>query len=142
MILAAATALAVAASAQPPAPDPVAERVRRTLSDYEERLNRGDYAGALTYYADDPRFFWVEQGKVVARSKAEIAAGYEKLKGSGMHISYEAPQVTVLSPDAAMITAGFSARMGSGAQAAQFSGLVTLVLIRTRAGWKFLSGRA
>jgi ketosteroid isomerase-like protein len=141
-LMVAAAAVAAPSPAQTPPQDKVAESVRRSLAEYEKRLNGGDYAGALEYYADDPRFFWVEQGKVVARSKAEIVSGYERLKGSGFHIEYQDPLVTVLAPNLALITTGFSARMGSGAQAAEFSGLLTLVLIKTAAGWRFLSGRA
>lgn len=133
---------AVPISAQTAPADPVAEGVRRAFDDYQQRLNRGDYAGALEYYADDPRFFWVTHDKIVARSKAEIVKGYAQLKGSGARITYAIPRITVLSPDAAVITTTLSARMGKGPKATQFSSLLTLVLIRTEAGWRFLTGRA
>lgn len=132
----------VPVSAQAAPADPVAESVRRAFEDYQKRLNSGDYAGALEYYADDPRFFWVTHDQVVARSKAEIAKGYARLKGTATTVTYAPPRITVLSPDAAVITTTLSARMGKGPHAAQFTSLLTLVLIRTAAGWRFLTGRA
>jgi ketosteroid isomerase-like protein len=138
----AVTLLTAGASAQTPAFGRVAEGVPSALADYESRLDRGDYAGALEYYADDSRFLWIEHDKIVARSKAEIVTGYEKLKGSAMRITYAAPVVTVLSAEAALVTTGFTAQMGVGAKAAQFSGLLTIVVIKTAAGWRFLIGRA
>lgn len=140
LIACGAGAARVTAQAEPV--DAVTESVRRAFEDYQRRLNSGDLAGALEYYADDPRFFWVTHDKIVARSKAEIVKGYEQLKGSGATITYATPRITVLSTDAAVITTTLSARMGKGPKAAQFSSLLTLVLIRTEAGWRFLTGRA
>jgi hypothetical protein len=52
----------VAPAGKPAAPpDPLVDSVRRAFVDYEARLNSGDYAGAILYYADDSRADWVEQ---------------------------------------------------------------------------------
>ena len=47
----------------------LADSVKQTFRDYERRLNAGDYAGLAQYYADDPRFYWVAQGKVASRAE-------------------------------------------------------------------------
>jgi hypothetical protein len=47
--------------------NPLVDSVRRAFVDYEFRLNSGDYAGAILYYADESRAYWVEQGVIRPR---------------------------------------------------------------------------
>jgi len=113
----------------------LADTVKQTFRDYERRLNAGDYAGLAQYYADDPRFYWVAQGKVASR--AEVLKQLSQTP-PGAHFTYGDPRVTIVDSDVALLATSYTGTMGT----ATFSGYMTITLIRTRAGWRFLAGQS
>jgi ketosteroid isomerase-like protein len=113
----------------------VADSVKQTFREYERRLNAGDYAALAQYYADDPRFYWVAQGKVTSR--AEVVKQLSKTP-PGAHFTYGEPRVTIVDSNVALLATSYTGTMGT----ATFSGYMTITLIRTRAGWRFLAGQS
>jgi ketosteroid isomerase-like protein len=113
----------------------LADSVKQTFRDYERRLNAGDYAGLAQYYADDPRFYWVAQGKVASR--AQVLKQLSQTP-PGAHLAYGEPRVTIVDSNVALLATSYTGTMGT----ATFSGYMTITLIRTRAGWRFLAGQS
>ena len=113
----------------------LADSVKQTFNEYERRLNAGDYAGLAQYYADDPRFYWVAQGKVV--SKAEVVKELSQTP-PGAHFTYGEPRVTVVDSNVVLLATSYTGTMGT----ATFSGYMTITFIRTSAGWRFLAGQS
>jgi ketosteroid isomerase-like protein len=113
----------------------VADSVKQTFREYEHRLNAGDYAALAQYYADDPRFYWVAQGKVTSR--AEVVKQLSQTP-PGAHFTYGEPRVTIVDSNVALLATSYTGTMGT----ATFSGYMTITLIRTRAGWRFLAGQS
>src|SRR5262245_4562559 len=100
------------------------DTVRQALLDCGRRLNAGDYAGALDYYADDPRFTWIEQGTIKARLHADIARGFEKLREYGSStIRYDSTRVALLGRDAAIVTTRFNVTLGPSEKGVSFGGM-------------------
>jgi ketosteroid isomerase-like protein len=119
----------------------LADSIRTMFSDYQARMNSGDYAGGFQYYADDSRAYWVEEGEVKPMTRAARDRAVEQLRGmGGSHYSYSDTQVTILDRDVALLATKFVVTLGTGASAVTFSGFVTITLIRTPAGWRFLIG--
>ena len=113
----------------------LADSVKQTFREYERRLNAGDYAGLVQYYADDPRFYWVAQGKVASR--AEVVKQLRQTP-TGAHFTYAEPRVTIVDSNVALLSTSYTGTMGT----TTFSGYMTITLIRTRAGWRFLAGQS
>ena len=113
----------------------LADSVKQTFREYERRLNAGDYAGLARYYADDPRFYWVEHGAVVTR--AQVVHELQQTP-AGAHFEYAKPRVTIVDSGVALLSTSYTGTMGTS----KFSGYMTITLIRTRAGWRFLAGQS
>ena len=113
----------------------LADSVKQTLRGYERRLNAGDYAGLAPYYADDPRFYWVAQGRVTSRADVLKRLGQTP---PGAHVTYDEPRVTIVDANVAVLTTSYTGTMS----ATKFSGVMTILLIRTSAGWRFLVGHS
>jgi ketosteroid isomerase-like protein len=113
----------------------LADSVKQTFRDYEKRLNAGDYAGLAEYYADDPRFYWVEHGTISTRAQVLKELGQMP---AGAHFTYAEPRVTIVDSGVALLTTSYTGTMG----ATKFSGSMTITLIRTSAGWRFLAGHS
>ena len=113
----------------------LADSVKQTFREYERRLNAGDFAGLAQYYADDPRFYWVAQGKVTLR--ADLVKQLSQTP-PGAHFTYGEPRVTIVDSNVALLAASYTGTMGT----ATFSGYMTITLIRTPAGWRFLAGQS
>ena len=113
----------------------LADSVRQTFRGYEQALNAGDYQALGRYYADDPRFYWIEHGHVYTR--AEIIKGLSQTPAGG-RFTYDEPRITIVDQNVALLFTHYSGTMGS----AKFTGDMTITLIRTSAGWRFLEGQS
>ncbi|MEO0421814.1 MAG: nuclear transport factor 2 family protein [Pseudomonadota bacterium] len=109
---------------------------------FETNLNRGDYAAALAFYADDPRFVAYEDGQTRYSSYADLAAAFKQLPTYGKGVfRYGKLEVLVLGDDHAQVAAPFSTAFGEVGDPGYFyfEGLLTTVLERFDSGWKMLS---
>lgn len=125
-----------------PAADGVASEVRAAFRRFEANLNEGNYAAALAFYADDPRFVAYEDGQTRYSSHADLAAAFEQLPAFGKGVfRYGELEVLVLGEDHAQVAAPFSTAFGEVGDPRYFyfEGLLTTVLERFDSGWKMLS---
>ena len=137
------TAATAAAAAALVVVDDPADDVRETFAAFRERLDAGDFAGAMGYYADDPRFVWVEDGVVRYRARADVARGFEHLRLLGaVRFAYGEPAVTLVARDVATLAVTFETSVGDPAHGHAFAGAMTVTMVRMPAGWRFLAGHS
>lgn len=119
------------------------DSVAAVLTEFSRRLNARDFASLLEFYADDPRFRWVEDGAVRYTSRADVGRAFEQARSfPEIRTEYAGTQIEVLSPDVALLFTNFRTSLGAGADAVRFSGALTATLVRTPMGWRFLSGHS
>lgn len=117
--------------------------VRAMFAAYSRALNAADWTRVLTFYADDPRFEWIEDGEVRYPTKAALAPSFEAMRGTGSTIVFktEPPHVAVLAPDVVALRTTFETTIVDKAGTLfTFGGLLTIDVIKTKDGWKFLRG--
>jgi uncharacterized protein (TIGR02246 family) len=125
-----------------PATDAGAE-VRAMFASYSRALNAADWKRVLTFYADDPRFEWIEDGEVRYPSKEALAPSFEAMHETGSTIVFktEPPHVAVLAPGVAALRTSFETTIvDKEGKPFTFGGLLTIDLIKMKDGWKFLRG--
>ncbi len=119
----------------------VADEVLATLDAYGASINSADFDMALTFYSEDSRFFWAEDGKVKYNSRADISAAFAELATYGKtKVEYGERIVTVLSPEVATLLVEHKTTVASDRGEFSFSGLLTITLLKTGEDWKFVSG--
>ncbi len=117
--------------------------VRTTFAAYARALNAADWPRVISFYADDPRFEWIEDGEVRYPSKDAIAPSFEAMAETGSTIVFktEPPHVAVLAPGVAALRVSFETTIvDKEGKPFTFGGLLTIDLIKTTDGWKFLRG--
>ena len=127
-----------------PGADPGGE-ARATFTKYKEVLNAADWPSVLRFYADDPRFEWIEDGEVRYASKDAIAPAFEAMVGTGSKIRYvtEPPRIAVLAPNVVNLRTKFETTIiDKDGKPFAFGGMITIDMIKTTNGWKFLRGHS
>ncbi len=125
-----------------PAGDPGGE-ARAAFAKYSDVLNAADWPAVLSFYADDPRFEWIEDGEVRYASKDAIAPAFEAMVGTGSKIRYKAepPRIAVLAPNVVNLRTKFETTIiDKEGKPFTFGGMITIDMIKTKDGWKFLRG--
>ena len=121
--------------------DVIAGMVRTALDDSRAAIDAGDLDAAGSFYADDPRFLWVEDGVVTYETAAEAARSLQQIGQYGqVEVDFSPARVDVLGPDTATLFTTHTTTVGSGEGSFSFSGALTITMIRTEEGWRFLSG--
>ncbi len=124
-------------------PDQVAAEVRSALEAYGSAINSGDLEVAASYYADDPRFIWVEDGLVAYESAAEAAESLAQVSQYGtVQVDFSQLRVDALSNDVATVFTTHTTTVGEGDASFAFSGALTITMMRIDGGWKFVSGHS
>lgn len=121
----------------------ITDSVRTTLDGFVAAMEAGDWERLAEFYADDPRFRWLEDGRVTYDSKEAIVTSLGDVGGSFTHgtLEYSDVEITPLAPGLAAFTAGFDQRLvGSDGGSFSFSGVMGATLIHEPDGWKFLNG--
>ena len=139
------------AGCQPPAAvglsdahsDAIADSIRSMLTAWSEGTRQESLDRLADRYADDPRFIWVEDGRVRYRSVDAIREAVESLKTqfSSERTEFIEPSTTPLAPGVAHVATRFrtTLRRESGSEI-RYGGAMTMTLIHTDEGWKMLSG--
>lgn len=129
--------------AMPEAGARVEREVRETLEGYRVAIEDGAWSEVGGYFADDARFTWFEEGRLVYGSRADVREALEAVAGYGpARLTYEGVDVTPLAPDAAHASVRFEQAFGEGDGGFGFSGVLTAVLVRGPDGWTFLHGHS
>jgi len=122
----------------------IRQGVQATLDAYAKLSAAGSWEALMRLYADEPRFRWMSNGTIVARSVDEIRKTFLALPpGSRFETTYQDVEITPLAPGVAQMAAPFQTRVvdpKSGGYA--FGGFLTMILVERADGWKILSGHA
>lgn len=122
----------------------IRDSARAFLAELEKTFASGDRAATARMYSSDARFRWVESGRVTARSAAQIAE-YLKQIPAGLKVAttYTDPDFAALAPGLAQVVTPFQTTMGDpAAGGASFGGMLTMILVHERDGWRLLHGHA
>jgi uncharacterized protein (TIGR02246 family) len=116
-----------------PAPKPDAD-IRALLTAQSEAWNRGDVTGFLAGYVHNEELTFFS-GDAVTRGFAAIEARYRRRYGNSRetmgHLAFEDLEVTLLSPDAAVVYGRFRLQMKDSNP----TGIFTLVLRKESGKW-------
>lgn len=117
---------------------------REAFTSYSGLIREGKYAEAATFYADDPRFVWVEDGAIKYDSQAQIKRALEGIGSSGVvQTSFGRPSMWALSDMQVMMFAKFRTTVDKGGKKEfTYSGAITVVMEDTEEGWRFISGHS
>jgi ketosteroid isomerase-like protein len=122
----------------------VVSGVQATLDAYRKLAAAGRWDALMRLYADDPRFRWVANGAVEARSVAEIRQHFFALAPEArVETTFEDTEIAALSPDLARVVTRFKTRVVDPyAGGFSFGGILTTTLVRLPDGWKILDGHS
>lgn len=121
----------------------ITDSVTATLEQFRLAFAGRDIAAVLRFYADDPRFRWVEDGEVRYASKAEVATALRAYAPSlkAMELAYFDPLVTALAPGVAVVTTRFAQKVTDSSGVTRgFAGAMSMTLIHADSGWRLLVG--
>lgn len=118
--------------------------VQSTLDAYRELSAAGRWDELMRLYADDPRFRWLSNGTVEARSVEQIRKYFASLPpGSRVETTYQDTEIEPLAAGVATVTTLFQTRLvdpqGGGFS---FGGALTMTLVERPDGWKILNGHS
>lgn len=123
----------------------VADSVHAALQSFSEAQVAGDWGRVAAMYADSPDFLWMEDGKVMYESAADVRAALEALTSSmsAASITWIQPSVIALSPGRAEVSTlyeqSFTMAEGGGFS---YAGAISAVMINGADGWQFLRGHS
>ena len=119
------------------------DSVTAMLAAWREAVGTRSADRVAEFYADDADFRWIEDGTVRYTSRQQIAEAFRRLVPSlrVMELTLDNPQVTPLAAGVALVTTGFAQKITDTAGTTTgFAGALTLTVIHTDAGWRFLAG--
>lgn len=113
--------------------------VRAWLGGYSAAVAEGDWERVGDLYADDPDFLVLEDGRVRYRSANEVRRALTSMAASfEVSTAFAGTDVIVLAPDRAHVATIVRQRFVGEGRALEFEAALSLLLIRTEAGWKIL----
>lgn len=150
-LIALAAAVAVGACAPPARQDAfddarqaaIVDSVQATLDAFVAGIEAGEWERLAEFYAADPRFRWLEDGRIAYDSKQAIVASLGEVGGAFTHgtLEYRDVAITPLAPGLAAFSARFEQRLeGGDGGGFSFSGVLGATLVHAPDGWKFLFG--
>ena len=121
----------------------IEDSVHAFLDAYAARVDSADWEGVARLYARDPRFVWLEDGRVAYPSADSVAAALRSVEEQFVTASLETRDVRVepLAPGLAAVAFLFDQTLSDHAGAGfGFSGAISALLVDTPDGWRFLQG--
>jgi ketosteroid isomerase-like protein len=121
----------------------VAPEIKSSVEQYAAKINAHDAAGAGEFYADDPGFHWVEDGRTVYQNRAEAITGLTNFLAGFGETRFELYDIKVVALDdnAAIVTAKFTETVAANGQASlKFEGALTLGMAKRSGTWKIVAG--
>ncbi len=118
--------------------------VDAALGRFRAALQAADYETVIAAYADDERFFWVEDGAIRYTSRDEVRAALGQVQQFGTATyEFENPRIEVLDQDHAMVYTEVETTFGVP-EAGGFSFAVaqTILMARINGEWVFLNGHS
>ncbi len=123
----------------------VRAEVEATLAEYRNAVNRSDWETVKELYLDDPRFHWVEDGRLAYSSQADVIAALDTVYPSVESAHYESVEliITPLTRDLAQVSTRYiqDLVLTSGSKL-ELVGAITILMHRASGGWGFLMGHS
>ncbi len=113
------------------------------MTDYQNAIKTMEWETVSKMYAEDPRFYYIEDGTIAYESKAAVLSA---MKGIGesvdsIEMNISEPEITILSEDLAVVSATYKQQMVfQNGYELPLAGAFTLVLIRQDGSWNTLIG--
>jgi hypothetical protein len=116
--------------------------VEALILDWSKTGQEGRWEDLKALYADDPDFYWVEDGEVAYASRTAAAAGVDQAAAMNALIRSDVRgiAVTPVSADAASFRALVSIGFVGDAFSFDFDGVFTGLAVRRDGKWVFLQG--
>lgn len=120
----------------------VAEAVEAMIVDWAKTGEEGRWEDLKALYADDPAFYWVEDGRLAYDSRAGAAAGVDQAAAMNAMIRSTVSDIVVtpLGADEATFRAAISIGFVGGDFSFEFDGVFTGLAVRREDKWMFLQG--
>ncbi len=121
------------------------DSVQATLAALRQYSAAGQWDSLVRLYADDPRFWFVENGAVRYRSAGQIRQALGSVPpGTRIETTHEGTEITPVAPGVASVATLFHTRFidSTGAMAFTFEGAATLTLVHRPDGWRILNGHS
>lgn len=121
----------------------IADSAREVLAKYGELMRAGRWESAVSYYADDPRFQWWEDGKLAYSSVEEISTAIRSLQAMFQSSEMELSDTRIgpLAPGVVAVNSLYKQTPTDTAGGAfSFGGAISITAVNTESGWKFLMG--
>jgi hypothetical protein len=121
----------------------IAPEIKVRVEEYLSRMNAHEAIAVGEYFADDPGFQWIEDGRIVYETRAGAIAGLTAFFAGFGESRIEAYDIKVvtLSDEAAVATFKFTQTIAAGGQAAlKADGVMSLSLTQRDGSWKILVG--
>jgi len=130
---------APANAAAPAASSATAEAdIKKLIEDLYAALGKNDTAALEKYYADDYVFVSSEGGMMTkAERLAQLKSGELKM----LSLTHEAPKIRVYG-DTAVANIKFTQKFSLKGKETSGSGSTTVVLVKSKDGWKVVNGQA
>lgn len=122
--------------------DAITAGVAGLIEEWSKAGQEGRYEDLKALYADDPAFYWIENGLLAYPDHAAVAAGVDQLAGLKPMLRSSARDtvVTPLGPDAASFRAAVEIGLVSPDFSFDFTGMFSGVAVRRDGVWRFLQG--
>jgi uncharacterized protein (TIGR02246 family) len=121
------------------------QEIAATLMEYKAAMSAMDWESVVGFYADDPRFYWIEDGSVKYESKDAVESAMRGMGTSleSIEMTVSDRKITLLSENTALVAATYVQRMAfEGGQEFSLAGAYTIAMERQGAAWKFLIGHS
>ena len=121
------------------------DSVQATLAALRQYSAAGQWDSLVRLYADDPHFWFVENGAVRYRSAGQIREALASVPpGTRIETTHEGTEITPVAPGVASVATQFHSRFidSTGTTAFSFGGAATLTLVHRRDGWQILNGHS
>jgi beta-aspartyl-peptidase (threonine type) len=139
LLLLVSSVLPSALSAEEAAPDADEQRkaIKTLLNDQVTAWNKGDLPGFMKGYRQSDQLTFFSGSTRTSGWKATLERYRKKYQTEGKemgNLSFEEPSIDLLGPEHALVRGRFRLQMKD----AKPTGLFTLILRRTRAGWRII----
>lgn len=118
------------------------DSLRTTLEAFRRATDGRQWDSVAAMYADDSTFRWIEDGRVVARSAAEIRQHLRATPPSvSIRTSYDSVEYLPTAPGVGGLTTQYRTTVrDSSGKGYTFGGILSLTLVHETGGWRILTG--
>ncbi|MEP6591331.1 MAG: nuclear transport factor 2 family protein [Gemmatimonadota bacterium] len=121
----------------------IKDSVNAALEAYRVAFVARDFDRVISYYAEDPRFRWFENGELRYGSRSAVAAALRSFGPTvrSLELAYFDGTVTPLAPGVAAVSTRFVEKVSDSTGALHgFAGVFSATMIHGDSGWHFLVG--